>query len=261
MKTSLRIALLLPAVGMLAFTHTTNAASTAGDNASNVPYDDGWQNGDNGGFGFSAWTLNTTGGVAGRFIGNSTGLASPGANINVGGESFGMYGASASQSNALRDFTGSLSVGQTFSIQLAVNFRNGFKGIDLLATSTPIFTFNTVGDDYVVSNATTGNGSIGNAYSDNTAFAVSVTQTSAGGGTWSIIRSGGVSDSDSGTYTGVATGFKLFVGNTDGGSPNDFFSNSMTVSAVPESSTWGALMGALAALLVFRRIRTRARLH
>jgi hypothetical protein len=89
------------------------------------------------------------------------------------------------------------SVGQVFSIDLAVNFRNGFKGIDVRdSTTANIFNFNVgnvgAGDDYIVQFAASGNGSIGNSYSSNTAFNLSFTQTSASGGTGKIARSGGI---------------------------------------------------------------------
>jgi len=220
-------------------------ATNGSDNAGNPAYSDGWATGDNGGTGFQAWNLFTTGtdtsNFAGVFIGNSTTLATPGADINTTGASWGMFGTGTAASNAERSFDTPLDVGQTFSIDLAVNFRNGFKGLDLRDASGTIFNFNIGGDDYVVNGATTGNGSIGNTYSDNTAFNLSFTQTSASGGTWTITRSGGVSDSDSGTYTGVATSFKLYVGGTGGGDANNLFANNATI--VPEPSTLTLLAG------------------
>lgn len=248
MKGFVKLLTTLTALGVASvLVPSTFAASLASDNAAAVAYDDGWTTGDNGGTGFGAWTLGASD-TAGHFIGSSTGLAAPGADINVSGESWGMYGATPGFASADRAFTGDLSVGQTFSIELAVNFRNGFKGLDLKDGATTIFNLNIGGDDYTVGGGATPSGSIGSTYSDNTEFLVSFTQTSAGGGTWSITRSGGVSDLDTGTYVGTPDNIRLYVGSTGGGSPNDLFANSMAI--VPEPSTamlvGAGLLGALA---------------
>ncbi len=229
------------------------------DFASDAAYDGPafWTTGDDGGTAgtFGAWTLTNGGASSGRFIGDSTSLGSPGANINTVGESFGMFAHTGQTSDAFRNFNGNtLSVGQTFSLNLAVNFRNGNKGFDLRNSSNAvIFNFNIGGDTYVVNNATTGNGTIGNTYSANSAFALSFTQTTGTGGTWSITRSGGVSDLDSGTYTGVPENFKFYNSQTTGGgaAQDNLFFNSLSV--VPEPSA--ALLGGLGALMLLRRRR------
>ncbi len=251
---------LIAILGLLVIPNICSASLAGTDNASATAYSDGWATGDNGfitGSGaFGAWTLtpsNPIGGFAGVFIGDSRNLASglTGADINSSGVSFGMYanGNQPVQLDALRSFSSPLSVGQTFSIDLAVNYRNGIKGIDLRndGTNATIFNFNVANDDYVVQNAATGNGSIGNSYSSNTAFNLSFTQTSATAGTWQITRSGGVSDSDTGTYTGLAASFKLYVGNTGGGAESDLYANNLSLSAVPETNQVIAL--ALVSLL------------
>jgi len=246
---------------MAAFAVTVSAAQgivfLGSDFASDSAYDIMWDNTTDGGAPatFGAWTLTSTGAEAGLFIGDSTSLALPGADINMSGESFGMFGHTGQTSEALRDFNGnSLGVGQTFFFDMAVNFRNGNKGFDLRdSLDNVLFNFNVGVDDYVVNNATTGSGTIGNTYSDNTAFQLSFTQTSGTGGTWDITRSGGVSTSDdSGTYTGVAENFKFYESQTDNGSAqNNLFFNSLTV--VPEPSS--ALLGLLGATLLLRRRR------
>lgn len=88
------------------------AADAAYDTASNTPYGDGWQTGDNGGFGFGAWALSATSGNGsenGHFVGSGG---------SAFGTSWGMYANSGNTANAVRPFTGSLSVGQTFSISM-----------------------------------------------------------------------------------------------------------------------------------------------
>ena len=259
LPTAARGLILLPAALLLS-NITVRGAIVGADFASDAAYNPAWANGSDGGTAatFGPWVLVIQGGGpnAGHFIGNSTGLGGPGADINTANESFGMYGHSGQASEAFRDFNGAtLSVGQTFSLNLAVNFRNGNKGFDLRdASDAVIFNFNIGGDNYVVSNATTGSGSIGNAYSANTAFNLSFTQTSATGGTWTITRSGGVTDSDSGTYTGVPENFKLYNSGTDNGADaNNLYSNSFTV--VPEPSSAILLGFAAGSLLGLGRRR------
>lgn len=247
---------LLLAIAAIAPTTSHAAVSAGSDFADNAAYDSGWTNGTDGGTAdtFGAWSLTTGGGDSGHFIGSSTSLGSPGGDINTSGESFGMFGHSGQTSEAFRDFNGNtLGVGQTFSLDLAVNFRNGNKGFDLRdSTDAVIFNFNVGADDYTVNNATTGSGSIGATYSADSVFSLSFDQTTAGGGTWSITRTGGVSDFDTGTYTGVAENFKFYVSNTDNGdAANNMFANNLTV--IPEPSA--ALLGGIGALLLLRRRR------
>lgn len=270
MKTGTRTLLALSAVGLLSFAGASSASTLGSDNASNGPYTDGWQTGDNGGTGFLAWTLSAsttgTGGSSGQFIGDSTTLSgtNAGANINTGTSSFGMFANVAANntgtatSDAFRNFAGgALSIGQTFSLNIAVNFRNGAKGLNIQNSGgTNLFTFNISNDDYAVSDATTGNGSIGNAFSTNTAFRISITQTTAAGGTWTITRSGGVADSDTGTYTGSPNTVHLFINNTGTGNENNFFANGMAI--VPEPNTWTTILLGVGGLAVVLRRRSMA---
>lgn len=232
---------------------SASAILIAADDASDAAYSDGWGNGDNGGSGFGAWSLSSAF-SGGFFRSSSTGLSGgSGANINVAGSSFGLYGQNFAE--AIRSFA-SLAVGSTFSIDLAVNYRNGNKGIDLRDSSgTTIFNLNVGGDDYKVNNVVSGGGSIGNGYSANTSFTLSFTQTSLSGGTWEILRDGGVSDMDVGQYNGVAAGFKLYVNGTQGGSENDLFANSMSISAIPEptAALFGGLLTATLGTTLLRR--------
>lgn len=214
---------------------SAHAVVVAADEASNYT---SWTNGTNGGTGFGGWSL-SGGGSHGFFLGNSTNIGGPGADINsANGTSLGMFGQGFA--DAVRTFGAPLAVGETFSLDIAVNFRNGNKGLDLRdGGGAKIFNFNVGGDNYVVNDAATGNGSIGNVYNANTEFRLSFTQLSAVGGAWTIVRSGGVADLDAGTYTGLAAGFKLYVNGTDfGSSANDFMANGMTITAVPEASAF-----------------------
>ena len=243
-----------------------NAATEGTDNASVEPPYETWNTGDDGSVtgpsAFGPWTFTDEGDNAGHFIGDSRSLndSGTGGDINsTGNESWGMFGHTGHEASAARSFDSGLAVGQTFSIDIAVNFRSGFKGLDLRQGSTAIFNFNIASDDYVVQFAATGNGSIGSTYSETTAFRLSFTQTSASGGSWTIARSGGVTDLDSGTYTGVPDGFNLYIGDTVGGglNENNLFANNLAI--VPEPSSLSLLAGpAILGAWFYVRRRRRA---
>ena len=200
--------------------------------------------------------------AAGSFIGDSTTLApsNSGGDINSSGVSFGLFGHSGATAEATRFFDAPLLIGQSFVFQLAVNFRNGNKGIDVRdANSNTIFNLNIGGDVYSVNNTPSFATTIlfGNVYDPNTVFTVQLTQTSAMGGTWTITRSGGLSGTQSSffDYAGVAAGFHLYNAQTTGsGAPEDnlFFNNPQIV---PEPSTLVLIGGSvfLVALLYVRR--------
>ena len=232
------------AIAMLLSNHA-NAAALFTENAGNAYYDSGWTLGSSqpNKFGwFTATNVVTAPGSAGVDLDDSSELASASSypDINTTGRSWRMYGVSGGghgESTAygfLKDGFGkdaTLSPGQTLSLDIAVNFRNGYKGFAAKdARGTEIFTFNIGGDDYAVSHAATGNGSIGNTYSDNTVFHIAVTQTTASGGIWLITRSGGISAKATGTYTGAVANFKLYAGQTVSGNANDFYINNIAVT-------------------------------
>lgn len=232
------------------------------DRADDPAYNDGWQNADNGGGGgpgFGAWVFG--GNAAGHaFIGSSAGNGGA-TTIDSSGESFRLADADDSGAfiDVFRFLTLDLQVGQTFSLDLDVNFRGGFKGLRVRDAddSTSLFRFEVgnpgTGDDYIVYDAASGSGSIGNAYSDNTLFNIALTQTSAGGGIWSVTRSGGIADLDTGTYNGTVSSiqlFSLFAGSTP---QQDLYINNLNV--VPEPSIAGLLLVGAGLAVLRRRMR------
>jgi hypothetical protein len=229
--------------------------TSGSDNAADPAYNSGWTNGTDGGTPatFGAWQLIATPtgtGTAGFFIGDSTTLnaGNSGGNINTSGNSFGLFGHSGATADATRSFDSPLNVGQTFSLDIAVNFRNGNKGFDLLSGTTSIFNLNVGGDAYMVNNAATNNGSLfGDAYDANTVFHISLSQDSLSGGTWTVTRSGGLTGTATGTYSGDGSGFHLYNSQTTGGgaAEDNLFANNFTVgaAAVPEPSTLALLAG------------------
>ena len=104
-----------------------NAASVAFDSASSAAYNDGWDNGDNGGSGWGGgWVLSGVSGFSGQYLASSTsngnGDGNSDGDIDTAGRSWFQYAHTGNTAGAVRPFSGSLSVGQTFSIA----FDNGF---------------------------------------------------------------------------------------------------------------------------------------
>lgn len=169
-------------------------------------------------------------------------------NIDTNGVSFGIYAHDADAfADASRNFLTPLSTGQTFSIILGVNFRNGNKGLSLNSVTGEIFNFNVGGDDYQANHS-----SLDLAYSSTAIFDLSFTQTSRSGGTFSIIFNGTDVTPVNKTYSGVATGFKLYNSGTLGGADaNNLYFNNLSV--IPEPSTWVMVASGLGMLTLLRR--------
>lgn len=228
----------------------------ASDNAGN--YGGGWTNGSNGGTGFTAWDLtqnnndNTTN-FAGYFTGDST---QGSGNINTGGLSFGIYANPGSAfANAIRGFAeGDLLVGQQFSLQLAVNFRNGNKGMTLNNGGTQLFNFNVGGDAYTYS---IGNGSaitLSLAYQPDSIFSLAFTRTAGTTFNISITRTSSAGGTEVGLNQSFDLGatinnFKLYNSGTDAGgaAQNNFYFNNLAITVIPEPTTL-SLLGAPALL-------------
>jgi len=251
-----KLALGIVSLGLMA---TAAFAATPGtDNAGN--YGSGWTNGTNGGTGFGAWDLtnNNNDGTttfAGYFIGDST--AGSGNINNPPNDSFGVY---ANPTNAFADadrsFDSALTAGQTFSLDLAVNFRNGNKGFNLYTGGTggtQLFNFNVGGDLYSINGTDTGL-----AYDSMSVFNLSFTQTTLAGGTYSVTRG---SSTFTGTYTGDADSFKLYNSGTNGdgdGAADNLYFNNLSISAVPEPGTIISFLSGsslLGAMMFIRRRR------
>ncbi len=263
---AMRVASGLFVLAALTCATPAKAAMLGVDNAANYT---NWTNGSNGGTGFGAWDLtnnnnNGTTVFAGYFLGDST--AGTG-NINTVGKSFGIYAnPGAAFANASRTFAGgALSLGQTFSIQLAVNFRNGDKGINLLSGGTQVFNFNvgqagTGTDGYYYQNGAGGPTNTGFAYYSDSVFFLSYLQQKATAAQLTLTRTsatGGTAATNSFTETLTTSGlssFTLYNSNTgDGSSQNNLFFNNMQVVPEPSICVLAALGGT--ALTIMRRRR------
>src|SRR4051812_16511964 len=91
----------------LAFTGTTSfGASFALDDASDLAYDFGWSSGQNGGSGFQPWELTQGPTNSGFFTGSSSDNGnSPSGDIDVTGESWGLYANGGETASAVRRFS------------------------------------------------------------------------------------------------------------------------------------------------------------
>lgn len=240
---------LTPSVSQI-ITNTDNAANYGGVGEPE------WTNSANAGTGFGAWNLFTTG-LGGRFLGSS---ASQGfGDIDTAGQSFGMFGnpSGDNYSNAERGFSSALSVGDTFSINLSVAFRNGNKGISLFsggfAPANEVWNFNVGGDNY-----TAGGTNLGWAYSQTSIFNLLATQTSSD--SYSISLTRGI-DTYSTNVSGLGglSGFRLYVGSTAAGNDlNNLFANNLETTIVPEPQIYAMLVLVGVALLGYN-IRRKLR--
>ena len=205
--------------------------SVGDDNANN--YSGNWGT-TNLGNGFSDWVFDTAtpnGGFAGRFIGSFSSA------IDVSGSSFGMFANSqnGAVSGATVTMPKSLEEGDSFSVTIGVNFRDGNKGFDLRNSSnTTIINFNVGSDQY---NITGTPGLFGNAYDANTVITFTFTQN-ATDVSWTAVRSGELTGTQAGTIGSISPGtitnarfYNVSAGNV-GGSERDFYLNSLEFNSL-----------------------------
>jgi hypothetical protein len=184
-----------------------------------------WDDNSNEGFGFESWELWTAtvqGGSAGHFIGSS---GSQGfGNIDVNNKSFGMYGNPSGNnfSNAQRlvSFWGD---GAVFSVDIAVAYRNGTKGIDIFATGYEnIWNFNIGSDKYSAASSI-----LDWEYSQTSIFSLSVTQD---GDDIDIMLERGTDSYSTTISDKTFIGFKFYNGSTEAGNDlNNLFFNNLKV--------------------------------
>lgn len=247
------------AAGIVLIGTSANAAMIASDNASDPAYSAAngyWTTGDNGGTGFGAWTIDD--GNGGHFTGSSNGNDAFGGvgNINTGspGLSFGLYNAGNSSASASRSFTGgALSIGQSFKIStdnggIDTDRTVGFALTDASGNRRFEFSFLGGGSKYQVKGSSTQLTSTGySTRGEQTTFTLTGADTYAFEVVFNNLQNVGGTTTE--TFTGTLggtpgnglTGFSAFNGNANAGGNNDFFFNSLEVTAVPEPTSLAAL--------------------
>lgn len=258
MKTQLKLIVTAILGAMFSF---QAQADLALDTADDAVYNGGSiTTGLNGGSGFLDWAISTSG-TGGTFIGDSTAGAG---DINTAGESFGLFGnpSGANSVNANRGFSSALVVGETFSVDLGVNFDNGNKGVDIFGGSQgSVFNFNVgSGASVSIQNGAVLNAGAGAGYDyggNDAVIDFSITIDSASAFTYNISRvssSGTQGTLFSGQVTGLTdavSGFGLYNAGTDNGdAQNNLYFNNLQV--VPEPSSL-ALILLGTAMLAYRR--------
>ncbi len=255
------------------------AASSALDSAADPAYDAGWVNGSNGGYGFDGWQITNNSDAnhfAGTFIGDA-GASGVNPQIDTDGRAFGLYAnttgnVSGASVSAVRDFTGGVLLpGQSFSVQIADNYRDGAKGIlingasvfgttlgGLFIGGSPEHLDLTLNDTVTLSSV---NYTSFDYYPD-ALYTLTFTQVDATHLSAHLMLTTGAGTQDLVTLTanspGDVTGFNVYYGSTATYYPqNDIFFNNFAVTNVPESGSIGLL--GLGLVIIARVLRRRGR--
>ena len=225
----------------------------AADNASQSAYTGGNLNGQNGGFGYEAWSSNNISGFAGSFVGNSqinaggANSATPSGNFinTTGAKAWGNFANTSNTSDNTRTITGGLAVGRT----LALDFDNGYaNGSSSQGISYRNSSGNNVFEFYY--DASTGK----YRYSDSSGTTTTTqgfsgdglhtefTQTSATGYTFTISGTGITSQTFTGSLINATGGtsidrFRTFAFNSSGSDTNSDF-NAFFNSPILVLPTW-----------------------
>ena len=255
-------------IAIAALSRQVPAAVVAADDASDPAYSGNWFSGLNGGFGFDPWSISG--------IGNGGGFFSSGASLdNIGtggspGNAFGLYGNGGGIGQAIRPFTNSLAIGDTFSIAMDNGFieSGGTVGFGLQNSSgenLAEFYFKGGDTNYTLSasNVNLASGAA-QGFTDH-GLRLDFTLTGATSLSVAIDRLVNGLGIDA-TYTAnlinqaggeIIKQLRLFNANANGGGDHDAYFNSLVVTSVPESSAfWFGVLstGAISIAWYYRRI-------
>jgi len=212
-----------------------------------------------GGTGFTPWIMFTLGmdnpnGEAGHLISSS--VENGFGDVDTNSKAFSMYGYRINntlggnpESVIYRYFnnTGApvvpdtggrtpLMAGQGFSIDLAVAFRNGYKGIDLRNSQGDniLFNFGMDGDRRYEVNQ---DSIFGNVYMQHSVFKIKAYQVTDT--TFKVNITRGEEVWQSGIYNGTIGGFKLYESSTSSSNVlNRLYFNNLTITNCAEVTTW-----------------------
>jgi hypothetical protein len=279
MKKHLVIVLGLLLAAPVAFATIIVASDNSADAAYSDPFPQ-WDTGDNGGYGFGAWTLSpdpNTGG-AGFFTATATqnGNFPSGGAINASdGDSWGMYANGADSAVAYRPFTfGDLKLNDSFHIEMDNGFVDGGGGAAgfILRTGNDTtsknngqrfeFAFFGGGANYlIITNAGDPSIDTGIAYTE-AGLKLDFSLLSTNSFSLQIVRiensqTNIITGSLGGTAGALIQSIALYNQHAGGGQNFDVFFNNMQVAeAVPEPSM--ALLLLLGGTIIYVRRRQRA---
>ncbi|MEY2487466.1 MAG: hypothetical protein QOH39_3114 [Verrucomicrobiota bacterium] len=242
------------AIVLSALTTAAYGANNASDNAGN--YGGVWANPAQGTGWGGDWVFQDSA-TSGHFIGDSTtnGSAPSGGINSLGDGAWGLFANSGTTSGAIRPFSGDLSIGDTFSMQIDQGFQDGGStvGIGLQNSSGQnLFELYYIGGDSVNSwkiNSAAGQQNLSpNVGFSTDGFNVTFTLQASNMFTGTFSDMHGNSTAFSGTLTSQTGGeglsqVRLFNSNAGNGDTNNVFFNNMAISAVPEPSTLSLLAG------------------
>ena len=205
-----------------------SAQTAPGDNAGNGAYSNGYKAGENGGVGFTPFTVKSAG-TAGTFVfsaaeaeGNQ-GTPAP-STIDTQGKSFGLFAQTPDASITItRGFAVPLAQkGDTFSLDFVSGFNEaGTSGVALTAASGPVgsFVFHSGGVGVLFNDKSTGVGFVPGASH--------LVYTLTSPTTYSLVVTGADAFTGTGTFTGSITGFQVQQTNSGSIKPdhNAYFNN------------------------------------
>jgi hypothetical protein len=256
------------------------ATILAADDASGSAYNDGWQDNDNGGFGFAPWSIpfvndTNVGAITGSSTSNGNGDTFPvTGDIDTAGRAWGLYSNTGSFLPVRRNFAfGTMGVNHQIRLSLdngwiesggrvgfslnntfgttlfQLQFQNGFAnyvtstpGGTPYSGSTPAFTDEGLAITFIVT-------SLASGASD---YALTIDNLGNGAG----IDFSGVGQMFNSSSVAIAQ-LSLFNVNAGSGPQRDAFFNSITISAIPEptAALCLPLAGVLGGVLRTRRRR------
>ena len=205
-------------------TPTVTASSGGTDTAVNYTTFGTTPNPVNGGSAFDSWSIVPVNN-AGTFRASSN--AAGFGNVDTAGFAFAAYGNPNANNfvDIKRNLAAGLTVGYSFSAQIATAFRSGSKGISLYSDtgwSAQLFNFNVGGDQYTFDGSNQGW-----TYSQTSIFNISAFQVASAQLNVRVWRG---SDAASKSITGQMRGFKMYIANTNAGNAlNDLYFNNLAV--------------------------------
>jgi len=231
--------------GTINFSFVIEVVDIAYDDSTYYPPAD-FDTAGNGGYGFQPWVISGNNGpgdgftnFVGGFLGDATAGGINSALNGTDGESFALYangdgtGTNAPLAEASRDFT-ALDIGESITISLGINFRNGSKGVMFQAGGTWLFEFSVFNDDYWYNVRDTGDNpvSLGWLYLSSSVIKVTLSRTSANTYNVNFFRDNSPDDNllvQGITLSQPPDRVRFYSYDTDSGDQNNLYFNDLSI--------------------------------